>query len=236
MPKLMGEAKYFSYLGGTFCLFLAIGMHPAFSACNLPSPTPRLTVTLFQYHGVIDTTRKGFFSQFRGILSETIENLATRSAQSLQLRDLAKLTLLPHGIVDPPEEPANAIKTQDYWCNTASLQLLRGNLIAADGGGYVVRSRVYLGDLKGQLSQSTVSLEFPLDAKSYLATSEAHYLLLYYSLAMDYANRGANGALVAELLAAALDRVSALERLGALSGDLKDVAGAVRAAVARYAG
>jgi hypothetical protein len=230
------SAQNISLLARATWLLLIVSVTPAYSTCDVVLRVPRLTISLFQYHGVVDQTRKSYFSQFRGILSETIENLAGRSAQSTRLKDLAKLNLSPAGDATPPEEPADILRTQEYWCNTASLQLLRGNLIPAEAGGYLVRSRVFLGDLKGELPQSTVTLEFPLDAKSYRLASEAHFLLLYYSLAMDYVDHRADGPVVAELLASALDQVGALERNGPLSGDLADVANAVRIAAARYVG
>jgi hypothetical protein len=190
---------------------------------------PRVKIMIFQYYGIANanTERIKWFSEFRGFLAQAIEDLS----ELLSNEDNNKLSYLRSLSLQPPEneiqpEPNSLENTFKVWCDSESLQLLRGNLIEGSSG-YQVNSRVFIGDLKGNLPKSNIVVEFSRDKENLRDALESHSLLFLYSLAMDAVENKKDRGAVLKLLARAHDKAAGLQIRNALKPDLRPVAEAV---------
>jgi hypothetical protein len=77
-----------------------------------------------------------------------------------------------------------------YWKSTHALEILSGAIVTdKPDKPRVLTSNVYLGDLQGSLSKSTISVVIELTPEEYTSWRDMHVALTLYALAMDAKTR-----------------------------------------------
>ena len=193
----------------------------------------RLSITIFQYYGIIDARKKDLFSNFRGVLRGSIESVVEQLAGNLNSPGLESFTLNPTGDVAPDQEPMNYAETYRIWCDSLSLQLLRGNIIT-ENNKIIVRSRVFIGDLGKNINKSSIALDLPFNLDGYEVLSDTHQFLILYSLAMDYASRNQNKGTIISLLVSAHDKYTDIKLKSPVYLDLELLIRSIEAELQKY--
>ncbi|VAV85114.1 hypothetical protein MNBD_DELTA01-217 [hydrothermal vent metagenome] len=171
---------------------------------------PRLSIEIFKYNGLEDDTREKKFKTFVEIIHDKISRLSEEIEYKYdginQLNDLA-LNIVKDadsGEHAPFEGTGNDL--YDHWNSSNALEVFIGRLRVQDSN-YSVRSKVFLGDLKGALESKTVAIDLPISDEEFDTTRDSHSIITLYALAIDAKRRGQPDQEVLSLLSEAYSRL-----------------------------
>jgi hypothetical protein len=192
----------------------------------------RLRLSFFEYSGSTDGGPKVYFSRFKGILrdklSVLVEELPKTGADFAYLR---RLSLEPAGEGGFADRLSSERAVEEYWENSRSLLLFRGVLSSNKDQDFFAQSRIYLGELRGGLASSSVSVRLPIRSDEYPTTSDTHSLIVYYALARDAIRMGDESSHVIELLSRCQDKISDLKRQAKLPQNLVEIEAEIKRAL-----
>jgi hypothetical protein len=181
----------------------------------------RMSIEIFSYasFGSSDQT-----AAVENLLRQKIQHLVeeTMSAHP-ELSELRNLTVVSKNTALP-----DLGKLVEYWKSTHALEILSGGIT---GTPPVVTSNVYLGDLRGSLSKSTVSVEIIITPQEYRSYRDMHAALTLYALAMDAKTSNPQAqAMVSQYLAEAESLLKSIQQqsIAHSDQDVKDLVDAVR--------
>ena len=188
------------------------------SACD--SVDPRDTVFMFNYGGADVGEARNQHSQFQS----AIHDKARQWVDELK-RLSAGLDYLDGFHVEKPGEDTlagNPARTRQFFAGTRALELLSG-VVTKDSGrdSYSVRSRIFVGELRGSLGEESVVVSMPISAAQFGSMMDSHSVVTFYALAMDARRRKCDRAVSIALLSALMEKVRDLGRHGPLDPDLK---------------
>ena len=217
-------------------LLLVVNNQPDFSlAGTVKDPHGyRLKLSFFEYEGAAGEEPRIQLGRFKGILRDKVtvlvQELQSTPNRYLYLRALA---LIP--IPASEDKLTSENDVQQYWEVSRSLLLFRGTLFS-DAAGYFAQSRLYWGDLRGGMSQPSISARLPIKSEEFLNTNDTHSLIVYFALAQDAIRMGDDPAAVIELLNRAQDKIRDLKSAGPLSPPLAELDRAVQKALKEQKG
>lgn len=203
----------------------------AFGQCVRPEQ--RITILMFQYDGTTAPRTKELFSNFRGAIKKSIEKFVEQIADNLNSADLMAFSLKPNSNIDPEPEPSNYLETYKIWCESLSLQLLRGNIVIEDPK-VVVQSRVFVGDLGKNIKKSSIDLDLPFNLDGYKVLSDTHQFLMIYTIAIDYAKRNQDESTIIALLEAAAAKFEDIKARSSVYLDLVPLAKSIDLELLKY--
>jgi hypothetical protein len=171
---------------------------------------PRLKISIFRYDKTDSDKHVEKFSNFRGIITDKIVRLSEELEEIDQ--NLSYLKNLTINFVTDLDSNKHVVfrgslqDLQNHWQRTGSLEVFRGR-IRTDGNLYSVRSKIYLGDLKGHLNEATITVDLPIKDEEFDTTRDTHSAVTLYALAMDARERRRPKTEINALLAEALNRL-----------------------------
>lgn len=199
--------------GPLLCVVLGLLLAPAL-ACDPQAAggAPRRTIVLFDYSGAEQGEAKNQYSLFKGALRDKMavwfEELADLRRGAPFLDDLK---LHPQGGSSLPDTLAGPRDVEEYWRRNQALELLRGGVLPRNGS-FSVQSRIYLGELKGGLASTSVSVGLPIVSSEFANASDSHSLVTYYALAMEAKRLHCPPGVVVGLLGKAREKATDLVR------------------------
>lgn len=198
---------------------LPVAVHPA---------GERLDIAVAKYSG-----RDEHFQLFRASLKDwMIAQADELSSAYPDVKYLARLRLIDKNQNAFP----SAADLERYWKESDVLQIFEGRISAEASNQYFVQSRIYLGELRGELPQRSILIEAPFAIREYADTRDSHVAVLFYALAMD-AERvdPRRRVLIASLLKVSKDKLRDVSgrNNGRLTQELLRLQGAVDKAEAR---
>jgi hypothetical protein len=139
----------------------------------------RTSIEIFSYASFNNSDQT---AAVENLLRQKLEHLVEETISAHpELNGLSKLTIVSKNTQLP--DPGNLAT---YWKSTHVLEILSG---AITGSPPVVTSNVYLGDLRGSLAKSTLSVQIEINPKEYRSYRDMHSALTLYALAMDAKTR-----------------------------------------------
>jgi len=139
----------------------------------------RTSIEIFSYASFNSSDQT---AAVENLLRQKLEHLVEETISAHpELNGLSKLTIVSKNTQLP--DPGNLAA---YWKSTRVLEILSG---AITGSPPVVTSNVYLGDLRGSLTKSTVSVQIEINPREYRSYRDMHSALTLYALAMDAKTR-----------------------------------------------
>ncbi len=180
---------------------------------------PRLSIEIFKYSGLEDDTSEKKFKTFVEIIRDKIsrlsEEIESKYSAYNQLNDLA-LNIVKDA--DSGEHAAFEGTSNDlynHWNSSNALEIFLGRLRVQDST-YSVRSKVFLGDLKGALESKTVDIDLLISDEEFDTTKDSHSIITLYALAIDAKRRGQPDEEVLSLLSEAYSRLPEFLEITAL--------------------
>jgi hypothetical protein len=217
---------------GTSLLVFALGLLslPAF-ACDSPAASARQTIVLFDYSGAEQGEARNQYSLFKGALRDKItvwfDELADLRPAAPFLGDLGL-----HPRSGPlPDTLAGPSDLEEYWRRNQALELLRGGVVPGNGN-FSVRSRIYLGELSGELGSTSVSVSLPISGNEFANANDSHSLVTYYALAMEAKRLQCAPGVVVGLLGKAREKAADLERRNMGDPEIQRIGRAIEAELA----
>jgi hypothetical protein len=188
---------------------------------------PRAKVFLFDYGGAESPVARDRHSQFQAAMLDKAERWGEELSQLGVGADyLEQLQVVRAGRDTLAGNPALVRK---YWSDSHALQLMSGIVDASDGQ-FEVRSRLFIGDLRGSLPTSSLLVGMPITASQFGNVMDSHSIVTFYALAIDAERRRCDRAVTIALLNALDEKVADLKRRGGpLDPGVEQVALAARA-------
>ena len=154
---------------------------------------PRLTISIFKYSGIRTERHENEFDAFKEIIVAKILKL-TQEFETKGNRFDYISHLTPSFVSDlASNKHLPFIGSQkdlyDHWYSSGALEVLLGR-IRSTGSIFSVRSEVFLGDLKGNLENPSLTLDLSIVDEQFDTTRDSHTLITLYALAMDAQGRG----------------------------------------------
>jgi hypothetical protein len=202
----------------------ALGCDPAVDPLG-----PRAKVYLFDYGGAESPDARNRFSQFQSAMLDRAERwaeeLSLLGVGADYLRELQVIKAGPDTLAGSPAQ------VRDYWTRSHALQLMSGIVDGADGQ-FSVRSRMFIGDLRGSLDSSSLVVGMPIVASQFGNIMDSHSVVTYYALALDAIRRRCDRAVAIALLNSVDEKVTDLRRRGGpLDPGVEQVARAAKAKI-----
>ena len=142
--------------------------------------TSRLRLTVFQYSSIGCPDSGGAFDTFQQILGAKARSLRGMFNGTDHRYDyLSNLSVVSAG---QPLQMNNQ-EIQNYWAQTASLQILSGLCVRQNNTDFM-RSQIFSGTLGGNLAEPLVA-DLPLSADELGAARDMHTASILYTLARD---------------------------------------------------
>lgn len=179
------------------------------------SAGPKDEIALFKYQGAVEgQTSFAKFENFRGILEDKVLSLQNEVFRSTPPQDKNLEYLKKIHIGYRNQDRFSGQDEVNKWMKNESnvLILLKGTIISDDNINYIVRSHVYLGDLKEYAATDVVTLNLPVKISEFGNTRDSHTCILLYALAMDAKRQGYPKEHVALFLKTAKNRMADLKR------------------------
>lgn len=202
---------------------------PAALACDpaIDPLGPRAKVYLFDYGGAESADARDRHSQFQAAMLDKAERWGEElSRLGVGADYLEQLQVIKAGKDALAGKPALVGR---YWKDSHALQLMSG-IVDGSSGQYSVRSRMYLGELRGGLESSSLIVAMPITASQFGNVMDSHSIVTFYALAVDAERRHCDRAVAIALLNSLNEKVSDLRRRGgALDPGVELVATAARA-------
>lgn len=158
----------------------------------LAQSAPRLMISIFKYSGIRTERHKSEFKAFKEIIVAKILKLTQEvEAKGTNFSYVSGLT--PNFVSDLASDEhvpftGSQKDLHDHWYSSGALEVLLGR-IRSTGSAFSVRSEVFLGDLKGNLKKSFVTLDLPIVDDQFDTTRDSHTIVTLYALAMDAQKR-----------------------------------------------
>jgi hypothetical protein len=182
---------------------------------------PRFRIHLFDYGGASTGEAQNQHTAFQAVMKNKVivwgEELAGIPSSDNSLPDVSL-------VLGGTDTLASASALKAFWRSTHALEVVRGILQPKPPNGYAAYSRVYLGDLQGQLKSDSVTVTMRIAPEEMANAVDAHSVITYFSLAMDLERRKCSPAQVTALLTLVQEKLHDLRRRGALDPALQDVA------------
>jgi hypothetical protein len=194
-------------------IVLLLAPAPAAMACDAAVDPlgPRATVYLFDYGGAESADARDRHSQFQAAMLDKAERWGEElSRLGVGADYLEQLQVIKAGKDALAGKPALVGK---YWRDSHALQLMSG-IVDGASGQYSVRSRMYLGDLRGALESSSLIVGMPIAASQFGNVMDSHSIVTFYALAVDAERRRCDRAVAIALLNSLNEKVSDLRRRG----------------------
>jgi hypothetical protein len=202
---------------------------PAALACDpaIDPLGPRAKVYLFDYGGAESDDARDRHSQFQAAMLDKAERWGEElSRLGVDADYLEQLQVIKAGKDALAGKPALVGR---YWKDSHALQLMSG-IVDGASGQYSVRSRMYLGELRGGLESSSLLVGMPITASQFGNVMDSHSIVTFYALAVDAERRHCDRAVAIALLNSLNEKVSDLKRRGGpLDPGVELVATAARA-------
>lgn len=188
---------------------------------------PRAKVYLFEYGGAESAEARDRHSQFQAAMLDKAERWGEElSRLGVGADYLEQLQVIKAGKDTLAGKPALVGR---YWRDSHALQLMSG-MVDGTAGQYSVRSRLYLGELRGALESSSLIVGMPIAPNQFGNVMDSHSIVTFYALALDAERRRCDRAVAIALLNSLNEKVSDLERRGGpLDPSVELVAAAARA-------
>jgi hypothetical protein len=199
------------------------------SAANPPDPLGhRLKLSFFQYAGTQQGESRISFGRFKGILRDKMTVLV-EELPPLQQRYgyLNNLSLEPPGDEGLEDRLTTENAAYNYWYQSRSLMLFRGTIFSDSNGGYSAQSRLYLGDLRGDVPHPSIAVRLPIKSEDIPTTNDAHSLMVYYALAQDAMRMADDRSQVIALLSSAESKIRDLKAQQAFTPEFAAVEAAI---------
>jgi hypothetical protein len=195
-------------------LVVLLGTAPAAPACDpqVDSLGPRAKVYLFDYAGAEEGEARNRHSQFQAAMLDKAERwseeLSTLGVGTDYLGQLQVIRAGRDSLAGRPDQ------VRKFWSDSHALQLLSG-IVDSDASGYSVRSRIFLGELRGGLASSSIVVGMPVVASQFGNVLDSHSIVTYYALAIDARRRRCDPAVAIALLNSLAEKVADLRRRNA---------------------
>ncbi|MGF1610819.1 MAG: hypothetical protein ACFCUQ_15565 [Kiloniellales bacterium] len=170
-----------------------LGVAGALALASAPAAhADRAEMYLFKYNGVRSEADQQAFDEFTEIVTTKLSRLADEVTQPDQDESPAShLSVIL--VIDPQTREHLPFRQSNsdlhlYWQRQAALAVLSGR-VRKDQGIYSVLSRVYVGDLRGELESSFIEIALPIASEQYDTTRDSHSIVTLYALAMDIVER-----------------------------------------------
>ena len=188
---------------------------------------PRARVYLFDYGGAESPDARDRQSQFQSAMLDRAERWAEElSRLGIDTDYLEKLEVVKVGPDTLAGKPA---RIHEYWSRSHALQLMSG-IVESAGGRFNVRSRLYIGDLRGTLDTSSLVVGMPIVASQFGNVMDSHSIVTFYALALDAERRRCDRAIAIALLNSLDEKVTDLRRRGGpIDPSVEQVARAAKA-------
>lgn len=190
---------------------------------------PKSEVAVFQYAGSVEGDASGEkFSVFRGILDDKISHL---KREVLQGDALALAYLNDVHISYRDKDNFTTTEGINRWLkNQASvLCVLRGTIISDDNVTYIVKSNIYLGELRGHFPYDSLKISLPISSREFGNNRDSHSVVILYALAMDAKRLGYDKSHIARFLTVANNKLADIKRRGGQAAtDLAALENAIR--------
>lgn len=201
---------------------VAFGCDPAIDPLG-----PRAKVYLFDYGGAESQDARNRLSQFQSAMLDRAERWAEELSRlgvgADYLRQLQVIKAGPDTLAGSPTQ------VRDYWTRSHALQLMSG-IVDGAHGQFSVRSRMFIGDLRGSLDSSSLVVGMPIVASQFGNIMDSHSVVTYYALALDALRRRCDRAVAIALLNSVDEKVTDLRRRGGpLDPGVEQVASAAKA-------
>lgn len=176
-----------------FCYFLFLSADFFIHYSALAEKAPRLTISIFKYSGIRTERHENEFDAFKEIIVAKI--LKLNQEFETKGNNFGYVSHLSPCFVSDlaSDEHLPFIGSQkdlyDHWYSSGALEVLLGR-IRSTVSGFSVRSEVFLGDLKGNLGNPSVTLDLAIVDEQFDTTRDSHTLVTLYALAMDAQERG----------------------------------------------
>lgn len=192
---------------------LLLAASPAAPACDpaIDPLGPRAKVYLFDYGGAESADARDRHSQFQAAMLDKAERWGEElSRLGVGADYLEQLQVIKSGKDALAGKPALVGR---YWRDSHALQLMSG-IVDGESGQYSVRSRMYLGELRGGLESPSLIVGMPIAASQFGNVMDSHSIVTFYALAVDAERRRCDPAVAIALLNSLNEKVSDLKRRG----------------------
>lgn len=120
------------------------------------------------------------YQQFRSRLGDWIKNITDEFPSPMKETEyLQRLR-----VFEQADFPTRADLAK-FWKKGDALEIFSPVVVQESPGHYYVESRVYLGELQGNLASSSLVIKEPYTVRDYADTKDSHLAVLFYGLAMD---------------------------------------------------
>lgn len=206
-------------VGIVLALLLAVAVKPCFAESSA-----RLNILIYSYGGASQSP--AYEAAFQHFLDMVQDRLLTLSGELSQLGgDLAYLRDLKRSRVTrqghPIEFNGSLADLRTEWTQGQTLAVLTGQ-IREQVSKFRVRSRIFLGDLKGALPREDMVVDLAFDINDFEPASDTHAVAAIYALAMDAKRRSLPADAILRLLNEAMryadgidDRITGVRELKA---------------------
>ena len=215
--------------GALLATLVLLAAAPAALACDpaIDPLGPRAKVYLFDYGGAESADARDRHSQFQAAMLDKAERWGEELSRLGVGSDyLEQLEVIKAGKDTLAGKPA---LVSNYWTKSHALQLMSG-IVDGASGQYSVRSRLYLGGLRGALDSPSLIVGMPIAASQFGNVMDSHSIVTFYALAVDAERRHCDRAVAIALLNSLNEKVTDLKRRGgSLDPSVELVAAAARA-------
>ncbi|MGA1840953.1 MAG: hypothetical protein ACMUIU_10035 [bacterium] len=208
-----------------FCTIFFLSLDFIVYSNTAADNAPRLTVSIFKYSGIRDENHEINFNAFKEIITAKM----LRLAQEFETKDNNFnyiSNLRPDFVTDLTSNkhlPFSGSQKDlfDHWDTSGALEVLLGR-IRLNGSDFSVRSKIFLGNLKGNLKHPSIQLDLPIVDEQFDTTKDSHTVITLYALAMDAQQRGLPNDIILTFLSEAYVRLPDLPEDMPEINDLKE--------------
>jgi hypothetical protein len=133
----------------------------------------RAAIHMFRYAGTNDQPAMGAFLDFRDIITQKLLLLAREVSEPRTATDRLRVTQVLDQDGEWTAFSADLSMLEGYWRDQGPLGVLLGR-VRQRGGGFAVRSSMYLGALRGDLPQAFVDIDLPIADEQFDTTRDSH--------------------------------------------------------------
>lgn len=192
--------------------------------CSMLVPTMSVVITLnstmsiagersilhvYRYANTETPERQAAFEQFQEAITSKMLSLRDELGQSINLPTLNALAM--RKVLNRTTQAHLSVvgissdQMAAFWSQQGALGVLYGRLQDEDSE-FRVRTRFFMGTLKGSLPATSVTIDLPLRDEEFDTTRDSHSAVTLYALAMDSINDCARRNQVMQILSEAYAR------------------------------
>jgi hypothetical protein len=180
------------------CRVLILGLVMVLSALamtttpSLAQSGARINVLIYRYGGASQSqAHEVAFERFIDMVQDRLLSLSGElsglGGNLAYLHDLQRSVVTQNG--QPIEFNGSLSDLKKHWSQGQTLAVLTGQ-IGEHAQKFRVRSRIFLGDLKGALPREDIVVDLEFDINDFEPASDTHAVAAIYALAMDARRRG----------------------------------------------